>query len=56
MHRVLVGNSEGKRPLGRPVCRWEDNIKVGLQEVWGAVGTGWIWVRIGTGGGHLCVW
>jgi hypothetical protein len=31
--RVLVGNPEGKRPLGRPRCRWEDNIKVNLQEV-----------------------
>jgi hypothetical protein len=31
--RVLVGKSEGKRPLGRPRCRWEDNIKVDIQEV-----------------------
>jgi hypothetical protein len=30
---VLVGNPEGKRPLGRPRCRWEDNIKMDLQEV-----------------------
>jgi hypothetical protein len=28
-----VGKTEGKRPLGRPRCRWEDNIKVDLQEV-----------------------
>jgi hypothetical protein len=35
-YRVLVGKSEGKRPLGRPRCRWEDNIKKDLQEVrWG---------------------
>jgi hypothetical protein len=35
-YRVLVGRLEGKRPLGRPRCRWEDNIKVGVQEVrWG---------------------
>ena len=33
MHRVLVGKSEGKRPLGRPRRRWEDNIKMDLQEV-----------------------
>ena len=34
--RVLVGKPEGKRPLGRPRRRWEDNIKVDLQEVgWG---------------------
>jgi hypothetical protein len=35
VHRVLVGNSEGKRPLGRPRRRWEDNIKMNLQEVGG---------------------
>jgi len=32
VHRVLVGKSEGKRPLGRPRRRWEDNIKMDLQE------------------------
>jgi hypothetical protein len=31
--RVLVGKPEGKRLLGRPRCRWEDNIKTDLQEV-----------------------
>ena len=105
VHRVLVGKPEGKRPLGRPRCRWEDNIKMDLQEggrgrgEWlglaqdrdrwwralvgtvrerghwgdedidgriilrwifrkleGVVGTGWSWLRIGTGGGrHLWV-
>jgi hypothetical protein len=36
MHRVLVGKPEGKRPLGRPRRRWEDNIKIDLREVgWG---------------------
>jgi hypothetical protein len=41
LHRVLVGNPEGKRPLGRPRRRWEDNIKIDLQEV--GVGCGdWI--------------
>ena len=35
VHRVLVGKPEGKRPLGRPRRRWEDNIKMGLQEVGG---------------------
>jgi len=39
--RVLVGKSEGKRPLGRPRHRWEDNIKMGLQEVGGG-GMDWI--------------
>ena len=33
MYRVLVGKPEGKRPLGRPRSRWEDNIKMHLQEV-----------------------
>jgi hypothetical protein len=43
-HRVLVGKPEGKRPLGRPRRRWEDNIKMDLQEVggisWGLDGVG----------------
>ena len=51
MHKVLVGKPEGKRPLGRPRRRCEDNIKMDLQE--GVVGTGWSWLRIGTGGGAL---
>ena len=33
VYRVLVGKPEGKRPLGRPRHRWEDNIKMNLQEV-----------------------
>jgi len=35
VHRVLVGRPEGKRPLGRPRRRWEDNIKMDRQEVGG---------------------
>jgi len=35
VHRVLVGKPEGKRPLGRPRRRWEDNIKMDLREVAG---------------------
>jgi hypothetical protein len=38
VHRVLVGKPEGKRPLGRPRLRWEDNIKMYLQEVDGGCG------------------
>ena len=53
VHRVLMVKPEGKRPLGRHRRRWEDNIKMDLQEVGGVVGTGWSWLRIGTGGGHL---
>jgi hypothetical protein len=41
VYRVLVGKPEGKRPLGRPRRRWEDNIKMNLQEV-GGVGGDWI--------------
>ena len=40
VHRVLVGKPEGKRPLGIPRRRWEDNIKMDLQEVGG--GGDWI--------------
>jgi len=41
IYRVLVGKHKGKRPLGRPRHRWEDNIKVVLQEV-GCGGMDWI--------------
>ena len=33
VYRVLVGKPESKRPLGRPRCKWEDNIKMDLREV-----------------------
>ena len=33
VHKILVGKPEGKGPLGRPTHRWEDNIKMDLQEV-----------------------
>jgi hypothetical protein len=43
MHRVLVGKPEGKRPLERPRCRWEYEIKMDLQEIgWGGVE----WIRL----------
>ena len=38
VHRVLVGKPEGKRPLVRPRRRWENNIKMDLQEVGGGCG------------------
>ena len=38
VHRVLIGKPEGKRPLGRPRRRWEDNIKMDVQEVGGCCG------------------
>ena len=40
-YRVLMGKREGKRPLGRPRRRWEDNIKMDLQEV-GCRGMDWM--------------
>jgi hypothetical protein len=41
VYRVLVGKPEGKRPLGRPTGTWEDNIKMGIQEV-GCGGMDWL--------------
>jgi len=41
VYRVLVGKPEGKRPLGRPRRRWDDNIKMDLQVV-GCEGMDWI--------------
>jgi hypothetical protein len=52
-YRILVGRPEGRRPLGRPRRRWEDNIKMDLQEVERGAWTGLIWLSIGTGGGLL---
>jgi hypothetical protein len=45
-YRVLVGRTDGKRPLGRSRRHWEDNIKIDYGEAW----TGLLWFRIGTGG------
>jgi hypothetical protein len=53
VYRVLVGRPEGKRPLGRPRLRWEDNIEMDLQEVGCGVWTGSSLPRTGRGGGHL---
>jgi hypothetical protein len=41
VYRILVGKPEGKKPLGRPRCRWEDNIKMDLQVV-GCGGKDWL--------------
>ena len=49
VHRVLVGKPEGKRPLGRPRRRWEDNIKMDLWEV----GGGWRLDGVGSGQGQM---
>jgi hypothetical protein len=55
VYRTLVGKPEGKRPLGRPRSRWENNIKTDLQEVGWGIWTGLSWLRIDRGGGHLWV-
>jgi hypothetical protein len=52
-YRILVGRPKRRRPLGRPRCRWEDNIKMDLQEVGWGKWTGLIWLKIGTGGDLL---
>jgi hypothetical protein len=49
----VVGKPEGKRPLRRPRHRWEDNMKMDLQEVGWGVWTGLTWLRIGIGIVHL---
>jgi hypothetical protein len=53
MYRILVGNPEGKRPLGRPRRRWEDGIKMDLREIGrgGGVLSVFTWLRRGTVGG-----
>jgi hypothetical protein len=54
VYKVLVGKPEGKRPLGRPRRRWEDEIRMDLWEI----GLGGVWfgfdcLRTGTVGGLL---
>ena len=53
VNRVLVWKAGRKSPLERPRGRWEDNIKMDLQVVGCGVRNGFIWLRIGTGGGHM---
>ena len=51
-YRILVGRPARKRPLGRPRCRWEDNIKMDLKMTCDAR-KGWILRKIGTSGGLM---
>jgi hypothetical protein len=51
VYRVLVGRPEGKRPLGRPRHKWEDNIKMDLRKIGIDGRTGFSWLRIGSSGG-----
>jgi hypothetical protein len=53
LKRVLVGKAECKRPLGRPMRKWEDSIKMDLHEFGGGAWNGLIWLRKGTVGGLL---
>ena len=53
VHKVLVGKPEGKRPLGRPRRKWEENIKMDLQEVGRGCGDWMELLMIETGGGRL---
>jgi hypothetical protein len=53
VYRVLVGRPEGKRPLGRPRRRWEDNNKLDVREI-GIMGrTGFGWFKVGSSDGLL---
>jgi hypothetical protein len=54
VYRVLVGRPEGKRPLGRPRRRWEDNIKANLREI-GIYGANWIQLAQDTVQWRACV-
>jgi len=53
VYRILVGETEGKRQLGRPRRRWGDNIKWIFRKWDVGVRNGSSWPRIGTGSGHL---
>jgi hypothetical protein len=52
-YRDMVGKPDGKRPIGIPRARWEDNINMDPQEAERRACTGLIWLRTGTGGGLL---
>jgi hypothetical protein len=51
-YKILVGKPEGKRPLGRPRRRWEDNIRMDLREIRWKMLIGYIWLRMETSNGH----
>ena len=53
VYTVLVGKSQGKKQFGRPRRRWEDNIKMDVEEVGCVIRTGSNWLRIETGGSNL---
>jgi hypothetical protein len=51
--KVLVGKPEGKSPLGRRRCRWEDRTRMDLREVGWGVRSGSSWLRIGASSGLM---
>ena len=51
VYRGLVGKPEGKRPLGRPRRKWEDNNRRIFRKCEGGTWAGLIWLKIGTGDG-----
>jgi hypothetical protein len=55
VYRVLMGKPEGKRPLERPMRRWENGMKMDLREIGrgGGVWSGFTWLRIRIAGGLL---
>ena len=55
VHRVLVGKPEGKNLWGDPDVDGRIILSWIFRKWEGVVGTGWSWLRIGTGGGHLWV-
>jgi hypothetical protein len=50
MYRLFIGNPDGKRPLGRSKRKWVDNVKMDVVEIGWCGWTGWVCLRIGTGG------
>jgi hypothetical protein len=50
VYRLLVGKLKGKRPLGTPIYRWVDNIKMNLLKKGWVMWTVLVWLRIGTSG------
>jgi hypothetical protein len=53
VYRVWVEKPEGKRKLGRPRRRWEDDIRLDLKEIVWELWSRFTWLRTGTGGGLL---
>jgi hypothetical protein len=53
VHRLLMEKPVGKRPLGKPRQKWRIILRWIFRKLEGVVETGWNWLRIRTGGGHL---